>query len=242
MKWRSSSPNGKLSCSEYFTERAITIKAIHHHYQKTEIVTCLPDHYKDIIQNARRVQIIYNIVEFELLLQRKDLKDSYIRPRRIHRPSSRPQLSSRLNFWDQESEPPPQFHFWPLPAQHNNSGPLQNHQTFRSPYGLQKTIWRNSPDSYLLVTQATHIHQKPNHGSNTNLWRENHQNLPRITGPRNNNYPSPEQMNVCHTITERIRKQDWSKPSSSTVVTQQENCWAQIMSPQPWDCKKHHHH
>lgn len=112
----------KLSRSEYFTERVI--KALQPPLSEDKIVTSLADHYEKIIQNARRLQRIECIIEFQLLLQREDLKDSQLRFRRIHRAPSNPQQPSRLSFGHQRSGQPAQFQFQPPPAFNNNIGTM----------------------------------------------------------------------------------------------------------------------
>lgn len=70
-------PGGYLTRAEYFVERVITLKTICPTPSEEEIVILLAEHFSDIIKDARRVQNITTVRDFELLLQREDHQDQY---------------------------------------------------------------------------------------------------------------------------------------------------------------------
>lgn len=69
-------PHLRLTRSEYFIDKVRLLKSLTPPLAEDEIVTCLAEHFSELIQDAKRVQNICTVVDFELLLQREDLKNN----------------------------------------------------------------------------------------------------------------------------------------------------------------------
>jgi len=67
--------NGRLNRSDYFIERVLTLTQMTPKLEEQDIVIILSEHFESQIQDARRVQNIQTIREFENLLNRYDIED-----------------------------------------------------------------------------------------------------------------------------------------------------------------------
>lgn len=76
--------NGAFSRAEYI-ERVVTLQSVQPPLPENEIVSCMSEHYEEVIQDARRVQPSKHLWEFELLLQ---WNDQNVRTRRSNGPTT----------------------------------------------------------------------------------------------------------------------------------------------------------
>lgn len=90
-------PQGRLSRAEYFTDRVITLRNMTPTMDEAEIVTFLAEQFEKYIQEARRIQNVNTINEFEKLLSREDVEDQHnnIRNRNQERPDRYDEWRSR---------------------------------------------------------------------------------------------------------------------------------------------------
>uniref|UniRef100_A0A1B6FER3 Retrotransposon gag domain-containing protein n=1 Tax=Cuerna arida TaxID=1464854 RepID=A0A1B6FER3_9HEMI len=188
-------PNGKLSRAEYFVERVLILRSITPPLSEEEIVTTLAEHFSELLQDARRVQNINTVSEFELLLQREDLKDAHQRSRYSNPPRSElhPNRPVNQNGYQRPPNSPPR-----QPYRNNNNfqqrpqhqaGYQNNNHNFRRDYGQRQ--------------ETRDYHRGPN-GNNSNNYQRKEERQ----------YPSKEQARVCTTIVERSSSQNDSSNAS----------------------------
>lgn len=177
-------PGGKLSRAEYFIERVLTLRSITPPLTDEEIVTVLAEHFSELIQDARRVQNVHDVTEFELLLQREDLKDAQQRTRRSNHPRNEQQQQQR-------------------PAQ-NHSNPHQsyNNNTQRTSYPPRNNNYQNRPQYQNYHNRRDNQQQRPGYNNYSPQNGNNyHQNGNFKKEERS--YPTREQHQVCSAIVER---------------------------------------
>lgn len=184
--------NGKLNRSEYFIERVTTLKSLTPPMTEEEIVILLADHFDELTQDARRVQNVNTVKDFEALLLREDLKGNDKSLKGRTQPNQSP---SKTNY------PPENYRKdWRGSSQNQN-----HHQTNFRAYQPQNR-------SYDQRNQQT---SPKNHYYNKDQQLYN-RNYPRYTqnAPEPRNYPTDEQNKVCTMITNT--QQDPSKQHMTT--------------------------
>ena len=194
-------PGGKLTRSEYFIERVITLKSITPSLTEDEIVTLLSEHFSELIQDARVVQNANTISAFESLLQREDIKDGN-RKIRQNNPSPHTNTSPARHTEPRRN----QSHY-----QNNNSKYRDN----INPNAYQPRYDRDYRNNRLNQTNPQYNRQNPQHWPplQQNRYPQN-QNSPSGKYPERNEprYPTNEQRQVCTTIVERT--EPTHKPST----------------------------
>ncbi|XP_054260151.1 uncharacterized protein LOC128984808 [Macrosteles quadrilineatus] len=187
-------PGGKLTRSEYFIERVITLKSMSPPLTDEEIITLLSDHFSELIQDARIVQNANTIFAFESILQREDIKDGNRRNKQNHPPSHNTPATNR-------NEPRPNYNTQPqnrYPDRTNNI----NQNAYQPRYDM-KYQQNNRPYNH---------NQQYNNRPNQQNWfpypqgrfPQNSNNYPTRKGNRTEpNYMTPEQLQVCTTIIDK---------------------------------------
>lgn len=205
-------PGGKLTRSEYFIERVLTLKSMTPSLTEEEIVTLLAEHFSELIQDARSVQNANTITSFESLLQREDIKDSN---RRIKQNSPTAQRRNTSVNWQESRAPPNQYQTqqnqyrsprdnvnrhayqprFDRPNMPNNPPPNQTpNQNYQQPWGRQQQPYYGPPpEQYPPLNRS---------------FNRNHESR----------YPTPEQRQVCTTVIERTNPPNTplNKPSTPT--------------------------
>lgn len=201
--------NGKLTRAEYFIEKVITLKSITPPMTDDEIIICLTEHYNDIIQDSVRVQNIKTIKDFELLLQREDLRN----------PQNKARTHTSVNnnnnrFQNNHSSPPrprnpgPSYHTGQPRNQYN---PPPHHSVPERripPLFHQAYPPRNNGPNYSSdpPRNSTRNHPYPPRQDNNRFPRSPLHNRPyepqaavMMRSP-SRNYPSNEQREACNQI------------------------------------------
>lgn len=183
-------PGGKLSRAEYFIERVLILRAITPPLTDEEIVTILSEHFSELIQDARHVQNINSVNEFELLLQREDLKDHHRRPKNHNQP--RPDTPNRTNNhhnYNQQQSSNYQNKSYPprSPNQHNNYP--------RRPSGYNNNSYNNYRPEYRQPPRQDYQRPPPRNENSYHPYKQ--------FKKEDRNYPSREHQQVCTAIIER---------------------------------------
>lgn len=210
-------PNGNLTRAEYFVERVIVLKSLLPPMSEDEIVTSLSEHFPEIIQDARRVQNINSIREFELLLQREDLNDAHTRSRNNRSENfSQPHQNDRSHPSGQSSRQHNQGHLSNYPRPNINQNAYQpsnrNYQNSPHPRSYPNSSFpRNYPQNqnndnrnsgYQQNQRNNNIHQSQNNRQAQRTSSPQHRS-PYRNSYNDRNYPTREQHQVCSAVIER---------------------------------------
>lgn len=180
-------PDGKLSRAEYFIDKVLVLRSITPPLSDEEIVTILADHFSELVQDARRVQNVHTVHEFELLLQREDLKDAHQRSRNY---SSRPeQPLQRQPNGNHSPGHRPSYNPGSRPP---NSPP--RHSQYNNRYNGQRGYSNNNHNNSG-YQHNNNYNQRGRGGYNNPNYQRNNQNR-----REENQYPTKEQSQVCSAI------------------------------------------
>ncbi len=189
--------NGKMSRTEYFIERVLILQQMTPKMPESDIVTTLSEHFEPRIQDARRVQHVNSITEFEQLLGREDIEE---RNQQIkdyltnYQPDDRRGQQSPRRFEERRSEPQ---------RNHPNGQPEQNQHHPRQP---RPENFNNRPNQQ----NRTNNYPRENYNSRPTQneqmhrpnWNPNYQDQsnPNRYQPRRN-FPTREQQETCQSLT-----------------------------------------
>jgi hypothetical protein len=191
-------PGGNLSRAEYFVERVITLQSLTPPMTEDEIVVCLSEHFDELIQDARRVQNITTITEFEALLVREDIKHNKDRTRR---PLNSPPSPSRQQHNNRNYNDSPQQRSYDFRSYQQNSS--QNHHKY--PNNGRRGYSHNSHNNQYSARE--HPYQR-----NGNQYQSRNPNQHYNQRDKNRDYPTQEQGKLCATIS--------TNPPGSSTSTQ----------------------
>ncbi|XP_054272542.1 putative uncharacterized protein DDB_G0282129 [Macrosteles quadrilineatus] len=192
-------PNGKLTRSEYFIERVITLRSLTPALTEDEIVAILSDHFCPLIQDARRVQNASSVYEFEALLQRQDLHDAEKRPKNNSSPSPSHNNQNRND----------------RPNNYHNNRNYQNRPSFQ----VQNHYQNTNPHTYNPKTEKSQYYQnhRPQHNpswqpryppppqqqrGNVNYMTVTHNPQHNTNQFHDREYPTSEQVQMCNSISQ----------------------------------------
>ncbi|XP_054282951.1 protein kinase 4-like [Macrosteles quadrilineatus] len=193
-------PNGKLTRSEYFIERVITLRSLTPALTEDEIVAILSDHFCPLIQDARRVQNASSVYEFEAILQRQDLHDAEKRPKNNSSPTPSHNNQNR-------NDHPNNYH--------NNRRNYQNRPSFQAQNHYQNT----NPHTYNPKIEKSQYYQnhRPQHNpswqprnppppqqqrGNVNYMTVTHNPQHNTNQFHDREYPTSEQVQMCNSISQ----------------------------------------
>lgn len=197
--------DGRLSRAEYFIEKVLTLRSITPPLTDEEIVIILSDHFSELVQDARRIQNVTTVHEFELLLQREDLKDAHQRTMTSKSSRYEPSHPRTHNYSNQQGN---RNHYQPTNRQ-PNSPPRPNQQYNHGSYN-QSSRGYSQPQNYSSGQQNIYRKDYNSRGrGNYNSQRPNYNTNPPHREERQ--YPSQEQSQVCSAIIDK------SNPTTGTT-------------------------
>jgi hypothetical protein len=208
--------DGKLSRSEFFTERALTLQSITPPLSDEEIINTIADCFDSLINDAKTVQNITTIKDFALLLEREDLKDYNKHKRRDHQNNTTNQKTQHHNQPQQQSRY--------SPTQRTENQQAYNRDQYQPRYNSNqhRSNQNNSPSN----NHNNYRYNNNNRPYQNNYYSNRNQqnNQPQHQAYYNQGYPTSEQRQVCAMITQPNSSSSYDSnlrsPRTTTVWSQ----------------------